>query len=295
MYNAMDGAYDGFSSSQMNGGGGHFASPSQNTMAQYGGGAGSGGKGAGVKRDPQTLVPVTVKQILECQDIGGKFHIDGRAVSQVVVRANVLSFAQSETHSSIQVEDGTGTVTVKMYSDSQAEAPQLKEGEYRSFVGKLVRVGGTPGMTAFAALPVEDSNQLTVHLLDVILAHKKATGARKVEPGAAAAAQQPGMRAGQPAYGAAAAAGGFKAEYGGGEVPMQMGGNLSEMSVRDQVLHAFATGPDAGSDGGCSVQSVVSALSHLSFGQVQEAIQQLSNDGHLYSTIDEEHYKTTTQ
>ena len=292
----------------MNGGGGHFASPSQGTMAQYGGAGGSGGAGgknAGAKRDPQTLVPVTVKQILDCTDLGGKFQIDGRVVSQVVVRANVLSFSQSETHTSIQVEDGSGTITVKMYSDNQQEMPQLREGEYRSFVGKLVRVGGgggggAAGMTAFAALPVEDSNALTVHMLDVILAHKKATGARKVEAagagagGAAAAAAAGGARPG--AYGAAAA-GGFKAEYGGGEVPMQMGGGGGDMSVREQVLHAFATGPDAGTDGGCSVSSVASSLAQLglSYAQVQEAIQQLSNDGHLYSTIDEEHYKTTSQ
>ena len=62
--------------------------------------------------------------------------------------------------------------------------------------------------------------------------------------------------------------------------------------MRDAVLAAFSSGPDAATDFGCSLALVAAALPTLSLAQVQNATAELANDGWLYSTIDEEHFKT---
>ena len=293
------GSYEGFSSSQA-GGGGNFASPSQGTRDQYGGGgSGSGAAGGAKKRDPQSLIPVNCKQILDSVDRGGKFAsaTTGVLLPQVKLIANVLSFTQKETHLEIQAEDGSGSITVRQYIDQGSEAPQIREGSYYVFHGQIKTIGGTRCLSAFTSEPMIDANALTMHCLEIIKGHLVATKGNIKEGMGAGMGQQQQYQQGR-ANSAAAAAGGYakqeQHQQGGGgaymsDVSLPPGLVSTGDPIRDQVLAAFATGPDAGTDGGCSVTSVVQQLSHLSFLQVQAAIAALSNDGHLYSTVDEDH------
>jgi replication factor A2 len=144
---------------------------------------------------------------------------------------------------------------------------------------------------AFILSPIEDHNALTMHLLDVILTHQKATlGPAKGVNGAPAGIKS---SQGQKAEGEQYSNGnGYSAAAAGGQQQQQQQSNAGG-SIREQVLHAFQHGPGADSDSGCSTDGVAKQLPHLTFGQVSEAVTQLSNEGHLYSTVDEEHYKTT--
>ena len=260
-------------------------------------------------------MPLTIKQILEAVDEqgNGKFFIDGRQVQQMSLMANVLSVQPRETHLALEVEDGSGQISVKLFTDNDEAAPVISEGAYRKIVGQIKRMGGSTVVSAFVVAEVADLNELTMHSLSAILASKRARfGPIKEGMNGAAAASFNGGAARPASSAAAAAAGGqqqnMKFEQGiqGGQQQYQQqqpqhGYNAAGMSdmpaglpstgdaIRDQVLAAFATGPDAHTDGGCSTQSVAQHLSHLSFIQVQEAIAALSNDGHLYSTVDEEH------
>jgi replication factor A2 len=277
--------FEAFGGSQVQPGGGNFASPSQGTMNQYG--AGGSGGGAAKKRDPQSLRRVTVKQLTEAQEIAGKYHIDNGAtqLQQVALVANVLTMTMKETNIELTVEDGTGTIQVRMYLDgneSESSAlAQIKEGEYRYIVGTLKKIGGALCVVAFTLSLVEDHNVVTMHLLDTILNHQRAVGAPKREGGAAAAN------------------GYAKQEHVGMQVDHVGNGHSSGAgSVRDQVLYEFQHGAGSDTDTGCSIGNVMAQLSKrmpaLSFAEVQDAVAQLSNDGHLYSTVDEDHYKTTS-
>lgn len=44
---------------------------------------------------------------------------------------------------------------------------------------------------------------------------------------------------------------------------------------------------------GCSINSVYSTLSHVDRSQVKQAINWLNDEGHIYSTVDDDHYMTT--
>jgi len=60
------------------------------------------------------------------------------------------------------------------------------------------------------------------------------------------------------------------------------------------VVNAVFKGPQGEGVNGINVQTVVTALTgRFTDAQVHEAVKSLVNDGHLYSTIDDEHFKST--
>jgi replication factor A2 len=259
---------------------------------------GSGSKGA-PKREPSTLVPVTLRMVQEAPEApGGKGSLFyGKLFNQIKICANVLTVETQETHKAVSVEDGTGPpVTIRIYTDGN-ESMQINESQYYIFPCKAPTKGQ---LTAFTAIPVTDHNQITVHALDCILQQKKANSKLRGAEGQQMGQQQANGYRPQ----AAAAAGmngygnGMKSEPAHGAYGMLPPGSVSTGDpIRDQVLSAFATGEEAHLDAGCSISSVVAQLQavQITFQQVQEAIAALTNEGHLYSTIDEEHYKPTAQ
>lgn len=276
--------YNGFGGSQIQSGGGNFPSPSQGMMNQFGGGGGSG-SGAAKKRDPQSLTRLTIKQCNEAVEINGKYHVDDRQIQQVNLLANVLTVQIKETHVELSVEDGTGTILVRMYLDNMEseQVAAIREGEYQVIIGTIKKTNNVISFVAYSIVPVQDHNMITMHLLDTILTHQRATLGPAKSGGGAAAAAAPGGYAkqegvvAQPQYGAS--------------VPAPAGG----ASLRDQVLHLFQHGAGSENEVGCSVQYVVDNLPGVTMQQVREVVDQLSNVGFLlYSTIDEDHYKTTS-
>ena len=64
-----------------------------------------------------------------------------------------------------------------------------------------------------------------------------------------------------------------------------------------QVIQFFSMADTDDDDGtGLSIHAVVSGLQKqgISEADVKNAIDFLANEGHLYSTIDDEHFKSTT-
>jgi replication factor A2 len=93
-----------------------------------------------------------------------------------------------------------------------------------------------------------------------------------------------GGGAGAAGYGGGAASTAYGAP--GGMVPMSNANN-SKAAVEQNVL---AVVQGCGDDAGASVQSICDAL-RLTEKVVREAIDALATDGHVYSTIDDDHYK----
>lgn len=68
---------------------------------------------------------------------------------------------------------------------------------------------------------------------------------------------------------------------------------LHPLQVQDTVLKYFQS--YATSEWGCTITDAANAMSAqgVTEGQVRSAVEALVNEGHLYSTIDDEHYKAT--
>jgi replication factor A2 len=119
---------------------------------------------------------------------------------------------------------------------------------------------------------VTDFNEITYHFLEVVYCNAH-NGARAAAAPAAAAA--PG-----PADTAYAAPGAAAAPAAGG-------------SCSDQVFSIF-NGPQGNDPNGVNIADVVAALNgRFTDAQVREAVESLVNDGHLYSTIDDAHFRST--
>merc|ERR1712244_40326 len=73
----------------------------------------------------------------------------------------------------------------------------------------------------------------------------------------------------------------------------QMGGGGG--GLKGSVLNIFAHPQWAKDETGCNVESVFAALSNEDVNEIRAAIDELCNDGHIYSTIDDDHYKCSIQ
>lgn len=291
--------YSSFNSNQNNQSfGGNFDGGQSFSSSQFGGGGGfvqDGGDFAGSqggsqkspttikKRDAQTLVPLTIKQIVNVDHKDGKFKIDGKDVSQISIIGVVLSIEVQPTNINYMIDDGTGKMNVRLYVDSdeegQAKHTQIRENQYVRVIGNL-RILGTPAVVAFQLIPITDFNEITFHYLETIHTHCLNTrGKPGVSPSKAAGAVP----------GAAPAA--MNSNVSSNDFGAVADGDSSFNDLQSQVLNIF--NQDSNSESGTSIQTVCERLSHLSRGDIQKAIEFLSDEGHLYSTIDEEHYKST--
>ena len=169
---------------------------------------------------------------------------------------------------------------------------QWKEGAVVRVIGQMRAFNNTKSIVAYAIQPITDFNEYTFHFLEVVHTHLRAT---KGAPPAVA----------PPAYGGAALGGAAGASYGaptaanGHAAPSAQGGAMYAApqqggSLESLVLSFFQTKGEE-SETGCTIGDVSMALANnASPEQVRASVEQLVTDGHLYSTIDDDHFKATS-
>jgi len=238
-------------------------------------------------KDKQSLVPVTVKQILgasKSPDNDDFFAIGGVEVHQVRFVGNILSADEKETRVTYRVEDLTGAVEVVMWtneSDNEfatARRAALQPGAYVSAVGTIKEYNGKISLNCFDLRPVEDFNEVTHHLLEVIYLHAKNTNA--LAGGAAPAVASGFVPNNAGAMGRQSAAGPANAE------------SRFNNPIYDRVWKFYTD--EGGGDEGLHIDHVVQGTG-LSMAQVRGAVEFFSSEGNLYSTIDDDHHKSTEE
>lgn len=258
------------------------------------------------KRDEQTLIPVSIKQVMGAETRDSKFKIDSKDINQITVVGQILTVEQQPTYINYLLDDGSGKINVRLYADSDAAAP-LPEGTYVRVLGNLGSLGSNMSIVGFQVLPVTDFNEITFHALEVIHTHLRNTNApSSTPPGGAPSSQQlsqgnslnsnnnmmnnnnmnnnmnMGMGMGNP--NSIVGPDGHSAGQGGA---MDKGSKIQE-----EVMQVFSR--ETG-DAGTHVDVVCKELSHIPRAEIMKAIDFLSDEGHLYSTIDEMHFGSTAQ
>jgi len=247
---------------------------------------------------------VTVKQLggADFDDATESFVVSGEAVQDVTLVGKIVSVEEKSTHAEYGVCDGTGRVTVRSYinSDDGAEEKQraeLRQGRYARVFGKFRTQAGEKCVSAHSMRPVTDFNEVTYHLLEAVYTHLDAlkrqgysfdqagnpvTGAPGGVTGASAGA----------APGAFVGGGGGGGGAGGGGAPMAgaPGGAVEE------VNQLFMTPAAIASAEGLSFDHVVQRLGNkYSREDLKRHIEELCDQGLLYSTNDDHHWKTTNE
>jgi replication factor A2 len=285
------------------GGGGFGGGFGGNGMA--GGGFGSRGGGGGNTASPptssnsnrqrksygeQTCLPVTITMCHQSRtegDDSGMVLSDGRPLHHVKLVAAIRSCTVSSTSCIFQVEDGTGLIDVKQWLDSTTDCTVIqelrqsvqKEHIYVWIVGQIKEYDGKKTIVADAMREVVNANELTHHMLEVVYEGEKA---RKSSGFIANGPPTPMQGVG----------------FGGGSFPSHRAPIQPSFSASNganglsqEIIRLFR---DEGSksEAGVTITDVVAWMRNRhSEEEVRSEIHNLTANGILYSTVNEESFK----
>ncbi|XP_072394736.1 replication protein A 32 kDa subunit [Diabrotica undecimpunctata] len=229
----------------------------------------------GVKRS-QNVVPVVIQQIRNCKD--EDFTLFGTPVQIIKLVGILRSVEILSTKATYTIEDSTGSVKAILWLENDGDAatnlPSVKEDSYVQVFGSLRNQDNEKMIMVLRMFPVDDCNIVTTHLLEAIYTRlqaeadskKMVTDIKVNNPGAALANSMS-----------------FVDQYDSGTsglTPIQE--KVFKILQTDQTLN------------GMSRNTLLSNFPPNQHKQINEALQFLSNEGHVYSTLDSDHFKVTT-
>lgn len=252
------------------------------------------------------LLPLTVKQISQAVQNASdeSFYVDSVDVNNVTLVGMVFNKEERTTDVSFLLDDGTGRVEVKRWIDGQdthesMEMNAMQNGVYVRVHGHLRSFQGKKNIVAFSVRPVTDFNEITFHFLECIFVHLhnlKTTGAQpsgtsKSSPlGTNSAVQAPNSMYGGPTAGGGTGLAGNYNQYMSSNMAA-VGGSMDECQKR---VHAIFEEPSSlSAEAGLHVDEVARRMVGFNKKQVKDAIEFLVNEGLIYSTIDDDHFKST--
>ena len=246
-------------------GGGGFASSSQ---------PGSGGRSSTRRSyDEQSVVPVTAAMMLSSRVVDDRPQLaDGRVLHRVRFVAAVRNFEDMSTNVEYEVEDGTGLIKVKEWLDDHKENAQTaeireqtkQEHVYIKITGQLKDYAGSKQVIADSIRPLKTGNELAHHMLEVVYMEQQYRQ-KQQKP-----AFTPGF--GQPTTGR----------------PLQATANGESDNLRNKVLDMIK---GHHSESGLNIDACVKMLSTHPENEVRRMFDVLSQEGIIYSTVDDDHFQ----
>ena len=243
------------------------------------GGATQGNTPAGEKRKrAQNLCPIKINDILSADEEGIK--IEGREIGMVSMVGQVKAIEQTATKTVYTVEDKTGEIEAIHWTDSDSDSvsgSSVSEGMNGRFIGSVRSQQGKKHIMVFKVLPIESNEELQSHELECIYVKLKLRQLNEKENQAIG-----GGGAGLPNSML-----GSQASMGASSMTTSSFGNSKQDAVF-KVLSACTR------EEGLSRDEMMSNLKgRISRKELDDALDYLSGEGHIYSTTDEDHFKTT--
>ncbi|XP_051920470.1 replication protein A 32 kDa subunit isoform X2 [Hippocampus zosterae] len=214
------------------------------------------------------IIPCTVSQLMAATQSDEAFKVGEVEVSQVTLVGIIRNADKSVTNIQYKVDDLTcAPMDVKQWVDAEepsVDGTALPPGTY---------VKNHRSVVAFSIKPLDDYNEITSHMLEVVQAHRS-LGKMQTSAGTGEST------ASAPRGGAA------DSSYAGARDVANNG--LS--GTQNQVLSLIKGCPDPQ---GIGLRDLKARLPNLSTVAIKQVVEFLSNEGHIFSTIDEDHYKST--
>lgn len=215
-------------------------------------------------------------------------YIHRQKFSNVTMVGIIQEYQETTIKTEFKLDDGEGPpVVVQKWKTNQSVETDLE--------GRLVRVFGNPRRTAqapeahiiaFQIIPICDLNELTMHLIEVVAASmvlnkRKNNILAGLQPHSgfpnSANQREIGVQSKRRSQNV----------QNNQEAPVSMPG----MKPNDaMVLKAIAACPDGT---GISRDVLFRSLSSLNQSAIMAALDFLMNEGHIYTTTDDYHYKST--
>uniref|UniRef100_A0A0E0K791 Replication protein A C-terminal domain-containing protein n=1 Tax=Oryza punctata TaxID=4537 RepID=A0A0E0K791_ORYPU len=281
-------------------------SPSQFTSSQN---AAADSTTPSKSRGASSTMPLTVKQISEAQqsgsagEKGAPFVVDGVETANVCkcnmgtpspcpplsVRLVGLVSGKTErnTDVSFTIDDGTGRLDfIRWVNDAadSAETAAVQNGMYVSVIGSLKGLQERKRATAFAIRPVTDYNEVTLHFIQCVRMHLENTKSQIASPAKTYSAM------------GSSSSNGFSemttpTSVISNPAPVLSVTNGSKIDLNTEVLNVFREPANLESEHGVHVDEIVKRF-RLPEAKIRVAIDYLADIGHIYSTIDDFHFKS---
>lgn len=272
----FSGGDQGFGGGGFSPAGGGFASPSQAQPSKS-------------RFKQQTLIPCTVQHILTSEQDDDTFKVGDVNIHQVTVVGVIRSVREQATNITYEIDDMSGPpIEVKLWVENTEDTPEvervkpLMENTYARVCGNVRSFQERKNIVAFKVMPVTDPDEITSHMLEVMYAHMYLSKhkAKVAEPSFLATGDQFGN------FGANSFSAASNQPPQQQQQQQQMNG-LTNMQNQILKLICSATEPE-----GISIQTIQQQIRNPNQSAVRDAIEFLFSEGHVYSTIDDDHFKS---
>ncbi|KAF8567016.1 hypothetical protein P879_08952 [Paragonimus westermani] len=244
----------------------------------YGGGYMASAAGASVAKKASNQgsnVPCTCAEILASNQEGDRFISPlGLEFSQVTLLGVIRSVVESATRVEYEIDDYTGSyLPVKMFVEDQDSAQSgqqsrpFRELSYVRVHGHVRNFQGSKHVIAFRIIPVSDMNEITTHIMEVIFARMLYTKSKMDE----------GL-------------GGLGAKTGSTTAAVAGTNNNGLTVLQNQILGIVRTFIG---ERGIPVSQLSEKLRGIPERQIRDDLDFLSAEGHVYSTVDDDHFRAT--
>jgi len=239
----------------------------------------------------QTLMPVTgaILAKAEYNVSDDVFSYNGVDIHQVTFVGIIREVNEATTNISYKIDDQTGSfINVKKWVDQDEgnmmeKRSECREDTYVRVVGhmKSFNDGAVRNVIAFSMTPVLDFNEITFHMLEVIHAHLQLTKGIAAGNSMNNTNNQTPMRD----------TNGLNSAFGGGNFG---GGGSTDNGLTGNNKTVYQFIDVTKTDQGISITELRNKCRGLNENALRNALEFLSNEGHIYSTIDDDHFRSTS-
>uniref|UniRef100_A0A7N0URV0 Replication protein A 32 kDa subunit n=1 Tax=Kalanchoe fedtschenkoi TaxID=63787 RepID=A0A7N0URV0_KALFE len=237
------------------------------------------------------LVPVTVKQMSEATESGSEksvFAINGVDINNVTLVGVFQNKSMRNTDVSFSLDDGTGQIDCKRWMNDAYETKEMEgidDDMYVRVVGHLKSFQGTKSLAVLSVRPVTNYDEVTFHFLDCIRTHLlHSTPQAKLQVGnlASDSSQSTPVRN---------ASNGLNSITSNQPPVTHI---VDGIKGNDQLVLDFLQQPSNFEIEKGTHRDEIARSLKLPVNKVIDSLRSLEEEGLIYSTIDEFHYKSTS-
>lgn len=215
---------------------------------------------------------MVIQQILNSSPDGVKIFNFNYGIVKVV--AILRHIEVTSTRIIYKLEDHTGCIDAHLWLEDGSNEPQdpkIKSNKYVSVFGSVRNQGGTKAIMAFKISPVDSPNAVNTHLLEVLNTRYSAEEFSR---------KSNGLDAG--------AGGGF-----GDDGMTSGGGNSDNCGLTGKSLQVYKLIKENRSAEGISLNELQKKLPKFNNQEITEITDNMVLEGHIYTSIDSEHFLST--
>lgn len=225
-------------------------------------------KKGGKQPEQKTIFPLTIRQILETPN--EKVKVNDMEVNMATIIGIVRSVDFTSIKVNYLVQDNTGCMSCVHWIDADDhEYKPLKENTFVKIVGQIKSMqDGKKNLMIYSGQYIEDANEITSHMLEVVLIPLKSEKLKAATQSDYSKTIIPSNSLNTSNVGATGAQG--------------------DAAKIMQVIRSFKN-----DSYGVDINTIMSKLAiKIPLQQVKNLVEELINEGHIYTTIDDNHFQT---